>query len=119
MSVQNVKVKNLRPDHQNLEEWMKDTNNIYIGRAGVVFINGIRFPKESSIFANPYKIGKDGTRDEVITKYKNYIEDKIKNNNNFLKELLSLKNKNLGCWCKPEPCHGDILIELIKKYTTK
>ena len=23
-----------------------------------------------------------------------------------------LKGKRLGCWCKPLPCHGDVLAEL-------
>lgn len=27
-----------------------------------------------------------------------------------------MKGKNLGCWCHPEPCHEDILLELIEKY---
>ena len=30
-------------------------------------------------------------------------------------ELNKLKGKNLGCWCYPEKCHGDVLIELINK----
>ena len=64
----NVKVKNIRPIYDNLEEWMKDSNNIYIGRKGVVFINGIRFPKENSIWCNPYKIDKNNDREQVIIK---------------------------------------------------
>ena len=62
MSIVNCKVQNIRPNYNNLEEWMNDTNNIYIARAGVVFINDKRFPIQSSKFANPYKIGKDGSR---------------------------------------------------------
>lgn len=27
---------------------------------------------------------------------------------------MELEGKNLGCWCKPEACHGDILVELIE-----
>ena len=30
-----------------------------------------------------------------------------------------MKGKNLGCWCNPEPCHGDVLLELIDLYTKK
>jgi hypothetical protein len=45
---------------------MNDEKNYYIGRSGVVFINKKRFPEKSSIFANPYKIGKDGDRNNVI-----------------------------------------------------
>lgn len=33
-----------------------------------------------------------------------------------MEELLLLKGKTLGCWCKPEACHGDVLVELVTKY---
>jgi hypothetical protein len=117
MSIVNCKVQNIRPNYNNLEEWMNDTNNIYIARAGVVFINDKRFPIQSSKFANPYKIGKDGSREEVIAKYKKYITEKLENDDLLISELLSLKGKNLGCWCYPEMCHGNILLELIDKYS--
>lgn len=116
MSVVNCKVKHIRPNYNNLEEWMNDENNIYVGRKGIVFINKKRFPEKSSNFANPYKIGKDGTREEILIKYKNYIIDKLKNNEELKNELLSLKNKKLGCWCYPEMCHGNILLELINAH---
>ena len=29
-----------------------------------------------------------------------------------------LKDKRLGCWCKPEKCHGDILVEIADNYNT-
>ena len=28
---------------------------------------------------------------------------------------MELEGKELGCWCKPSPCHGDILIKLLKE----
>lgn len=113
MSIVNCKVSNIRPKYKNLQEWMDDPNNIYIGRGGVVFIDKQRFPKLSSNFANPFKIGKDGSREEVIEKYRNYITTKIKNDVLLKEELLTLKGKNLGCWCAPEPCHGNVLVELL------
>jgi len=82
----------------------------------VVFIDKQRFPKCSSNFANPFKIDKDGTRDEVIQKYKTYIIKKLKDNVFLQKELIQMKGKNIGCWCFPEPCHGDVLLELIDNY---
>ncbi len=115
MSVVNVKVANIRPKYDNLKEWMDDTNNIYVGRGGVVFIDGKRFPPQASEFSNPYKIGEHGTRDEVISKYKEMIEYKIKNVPDFKAKILNLKGKNLGCWCKPESCHADILFEIANK----
>jgi hypothetical protein len=117
MSIVNCKVQYIRPTYDNLKEWIDNENNIYIGRKGVVFIDKNRFPKNSSNFANPYKIGKDGTREEVLFKYKNYILNKLENNKDLVSELLLLKGKNLGCWCYPEICHGNILLELIDKYS--
>lgn len=140
MSVVNVKVASLRNKLQsnfnletleqsllgqmkpvaaeNLEQWMKNSNNEYIGRKGIVFVNGVRFPKESSIWCNPFKIGRDGTREEVLTKYETYIRDKIEKEK-LVTKLLELKGKTLGCWCKPEKCHGDILLKLIDEYSSK
>lgn len=116
MSVINCKVKYIRPLYNNLQEWMNDENNIYIGRAGVIFINNERYPKQSSIFCNPFKIGRDGNRNEVLDKYKDYIIKKLDNDINLRNELMKLKDKNLGCWCAPDPCHGNILLDLISKY---
>lgn len=116
MSVVNCKVCNIRPEYDNLREWMEDKNNVYIGRKGIVFIDGKRYPEKSSIFCNPYKISKDVSREEVIEKYKSYIMEKIENDKTFLKKLKRLKGKNLGCWCAPKKCHGDILLDLINSY---
>ena len=110
-----VKVKHIRPKHQNLKKWVEDPQNVYIGRRGIVFVDGVRFPQRDSIFANPFKVGKDGTREQVIQKYKEYIIKKTMNNEIKFEEWLNLRGKTLGCWCKPEPCHGDVLVEIINK----
>lgn len=59
-------------------------------------------------WGNPFVIGKDGNRDEVIKKYRIWLSQQA----GLLSEVDSLKDKTLGCWCKPKPCHGDILAEL-------
>ena len=105
--------------YNNLKEWMNDDNNVYVGRSGIVFINKERFPKQSSKFANIYKVGKNGTREEVINKYKTYITNKLENDILLQKELINMKGKNLGCWCHPELCHANVLIELIDIYCKK
>jgi hypothetical protein len=120
MSIVNVKVEFIRKSgFNNLKEWMNHTNNIYIGRAGVVFVDKRRFPEQSSPFANPFKIGKDGTRDEVIAKYKEYMVNKLNGDPELVKKLVALRGKNLGCWCAPEPCHGNVLLELIPQFDTR
>ena len=119
----NVKVSFIRPKYLNLKEWISDQSNVYIGRKGVVFIDGQRYPKQDSIWCNPFKIGRDGRREEVINKYKDYILNQLEGNVEMRKELKTLKNKNLGCWCVSSQfesypfrelvCHGQILINLL------
>ena len=108
--VVNCKVNYIRPQFKNLEEWINDPNNVYIGRPGIVFINGKRFPSKGSPFANPYKTG---TREENIKNYEIYIKNKLKNEPQLQQQLKNLKGKNLGCWCKPEACHGDVLLSIL------
>lgn len=60
-------------------------------------------------WGNPYTIGKDGTRKEVIEKYRRYL----RNSPHLLESLDELSGKNLVCWCSPLPCHADILIQEI------
>ncbi len=111
MSVINVKVANIRPQHKNLQEWVSDPNNVYVGRAGVVFVDKQRFPKVASIWANPFKVG-EHTREEAIRLYETYIRNKIRTEYG-VEKLLELRGKHLGCWCAPEPCHADVLLRLI------
>lgn len=108
--VVNVRVAHIRPRYKDLREWMEDPNNVYIGRGGVVFIDGVRFPPEDSEWANPYHIGKHGTREEVIQKYEIRVRGKIGRGELDLEEL---RGRNLGCWCRPEACHGDVLVKLL------
>lgn len=78
----------------------------YIGR------ENIHYGLPASKWANPFVIGKDGTRDEVLAMYEEYIE--------LVPELLAalheLEGKTLGCWCHPQKCHGDVLVKLYKKH---
>jgi hypothetical protein len=110
----NCKVAFIRPKYKNLKEWIEDPDNVYIARAGVVFVDKVRYPKESSPFANPYKVGKHGTREEVVEKYKIYILEKIDSDPEFKKLVETLRGKTLGCWCSPELCHGNILLDILK-----
>lgn len=77
-----------------------DRYDVYIGRG--------------SPFGNPFIIGKDGTREEVIEKYKSYFLYKIRNDIEFKIRLRELKSKVLGCHCKPKACHGDVIKEYIE-----
>ncbi len=67
-----------------------------------------------SIYGNPFIIGKDGDRKTVIAKYKKWIykTEQSKLRKNMKKNL---KNKILGCYCKPFACHGDVMLEIINE----
>jgi len=69
-----------------------------------------------SKWGNPFKIGRDGTREEVINKYKYWIELLTKHGDRDISEL---KDKDLVCWCAPKPCHADILLELANQEATQ
>ncbi len=114
-TVINVRVKHIRPTFNNLKEWEKEEQNVYIGRGGVVFINNERYPKRKSIWHNPFKISKNGlTREDSLVEYEKYLR-KMLENPDTKKEFLKLKNKTLGCWCRPEACHGDIIKKVLEE----
>ena len=61
----------------------------------------------STMWGNPFVIGRDGARDEVIEKFERYLLD-----SELVDELGELRGKVLGCWCSPRSCHGDVLLRL-------
>ena len=89
----------------------KEPYDVYIGRP--------------SKWGNPFTHLSDSTqakyikptRREAIEAYKDYIltgEGK-----HLLEDLHELEGKTLGCWCKPQSCHGDILVEIINERKQK
>ena len=48
-----------------------------------------------SILGNPFIIGQDGTREEVIAKFRKYFERRIHNDLVFLQAVVELKGKKL------------------------
>jgi len=119
MSVCNVKVAFIRPRYNDLREWCDDEDNVYIGRRGIVFISTEqgkeRYPKVDSIWANPFKLSDKNDRESVLSSYEAYIREKLESGDISLSELEKLRGKNLGCWCAPCGCHGDILLRLINE----
>lgn len=78
----------------NVVHCKKAAYDIYIGRP--------------SKWGNPFAVGIDGTRAEVIEKYREWIMAQP----HLLAALPELRGKTLGCWCRPAACHGDVLQEL-------
>lgn len=76
---------------------------VYIGRAMP------RMRLQASPWANPYRIGKDGTREEVIERYAEDLAIRLHQEPGLWDELAALDGMVLMCWCKPDNCHGDHL----------
>jgi hypothetical protein len=74
----------------------KEKYDVYIGRP--------------SKWGNPFIVGRDGARGECADKYREWIVNG--NGRHLLKDIGELKGKVLGCYCKPNKCHGDVLVEL-------
>lgn len=62
-------------------------------------------------WGNPYVIGPDGTREQVIAKYRGWLL----RNPQLLAQLPMLRGKTLACWCAPAACHADVLAELANR----
>ena len=60
-------------------------------------------------FGNPYLIGRDGSRSEVIDKYRVRLWRDIRAGRMPLEDLAALEAKRLACHCSPKPCHGNVL----------
>jgi hypothetical protein len=73
--------------------------------SGAVFIG------RPSIWGNPYVIGKDGSRDDVIAKYEAWLLSQT----DLLSQLAQLRGKDVVCWCAPCRCHGEVLVRLANK----
>lgn len=94
-----TKVINIKAAPAN---WRSDSRYVYIGRG--------------SIWGNPYAFT-DGTlaaykvanRAEAIAAYKAYITTGA--GQHLLEQLHTLRGKILICYCCPQACHGDTLVE--------
>jgi len=79
--------------------------DVYIGRA--CFRGGWELKK--SKWANPFSARSCGGNEVACSKYEKYILGR----EDLLNDLHEFIGKTLGCWCKPNACHGDVLVKLI------
>lgn len=69
-----------------------------------------------SYWGNPYSMFAEGeSREEVIRKYK-YDFDFDKFAKKEKNKVYELAGKRLGCFCKPDACHGDVLAEFLNMW---
>ncbi|WP_211180467.1 DUF4326 domain-containing protein [Streptomyces sp. RLA2-12] len=61
------------------------------------------------LLANPFKVGKHGTAEEVVARYEKWLDAHPEL---VARELPKLRGERLGCWCpEGEPCHARVLAE--------
>ena len=76
---------------------------------------------------NPFKIGPDGTREEVIAKYRVWFErvlegeptlagSKAREMYQWLVWYAGKGDLRLLCHCAPQACHGDVIAESIRAH---
>jgi hypothetical protein len=87
---------------------------VYIGR-----YNSYKMLK-GSLLANPFFMSNEKDRRVVIDKYRVWLQRHIELKTEvydyllYLKHLSELDDLNLGCWCSPKECHGDVIKEVLE-----
>ncbi len=90
--------------YADLQDWLnKSSNHVYIGRNMIFYVPGA----VGSKWKNPFAL-KKYTLPEALAKYEQHVRDSPE----LMTALPELSGKVLGCWCKPNDCHGDVLVEL-------
>ena len=85
----------------NIKDRQNTADEVYIGRGGK--------------FGNPFALKKGEPRGATLDRYRAYLIDRLDSDPEFYKAVKALKGKTLVCFCKPFPCHGDILKEFTEK----
>jgi hypothetical protein len=85
---------------------------VYVGRATH------RYP--ANVLGNPFMIGRDGTRAEVIARYRVWLRQQWRHGGAVRQELERLAAQygregqlTLLCWCAPLACHADVVREAV------
>lgn len=81
---------------------------LYNKHHGNIPLDAVRIDR-STKWGNPFAIGHDGNRDQVIEKYRKWIRTQ---HGLVAAAKVELKGKNLVCFCYPLACHGDVLMEI-------
>lgn len=82
----------------------RDEHDVYIGRGGR--------------WGNPFSHREGtraqfvvGSRDEAISAYRGWLWAEVRAGRIGVAQLATLHGKRLGCWCAPQPCHGEVLVQ--------
>jgi hypothetical protein len=79
--------------------------------AGAVYVG------RPTMWGNPFSIGEDGTRQEVVAKYRDWLLNGA-GQTIAHRARRELRGKDLVCWCAPKPCHAYVLLEVASSRET-
>lgn len=68
--------------------------------------------QRGTIWGNPYA---SNEYDDPIGMYKQHFYQQLKTKQITKNHLEVLRGQRLGCTCKPKPCHGDFIAEIVNK----
>lgn len=79
---------------------------VYIGRPN----NYLGYlPDNDGYFGNPFRLKPGESRGATLKRFMKYFYERLATDPVFKQRVHALRGKILMCWCKPEPCHGDII----------
>ncbi|WP_455622779.1 DUF4326 domain-containing protein [Parabacteroides sp.] len=84
----------------------KENYDVYIGRAGY---------GKDGYFGNPFRLDPSMPKGSTLDNYKKYFYHRLSIDEEFRKRIGELQGKTLGCFCKPNHCHGDIIKEYLDR----
>jgi len=102
--------------HQSYDEYSVDIARANYGQS---HMNNTEV-HEDGWLGNPYKVGEDGDREEVVAKFTQDFLDRIQEDKEFRHAVAELKGERLGCWCQKAHaegplCHGEVIKATIEK----
>ncbi len=92
--------------HRRLVPWLVEKDLLtYVGHAGP------RHDWPESPFANPFVRLARGDRATMVTRYREWLHERSA----LVTRLPELAGWALGCWCAPQACHADVLVEEVRR----
>ena len=92
--------------HTRVVNIRKEAYDVYIGRAG---------KGQDGYFGNPFRLKQDMIRGGTLAGFREYFYRRLVNDAEYRRRVHELQGKTLGCFCKPHPCHGDIIKEYLDR----
>lgn len=110
-------------DHNNEWHYFNNPNGkyVYCGRGKGIYWNPLNCTiNDKGYFGNPIAIGKrcpickqiHVTGGDTLLCFEKYLIKRLQEYD-FKKYFASLRGKILVCFCKPNPCHTDIMIKYL------